>query len=106
MTEIREPHYTENVQDHLQQVQHLLEQSGSVRFAGIHCFAALSSHRPAPSGGEYGSKSVRGMDAALEPTGMYSRRLCDRYSPPGDAVNSAPGILSRVDEEHTGVPSW
>ena len=27
MTEIREPHYTENVQDHLQQVQHLLEQS-------------------------------------------------------------------------------
>jgi magnesium transporter len=27
MTEIREPHYTENVQDHLQQVQHLLEQT-------------------------------------------------------------------------------
>jgi len=26
MTDIHESHYTENVQDHLQQVQHLLEQ--------------------------------------------------------------------------------
>ena len=56
-------------------VQHLLEESGSVRFAVIHCFAALSSHRPAPSGGEYRSKSVRGMDAALERTRTYSQRV-------------------------------
>jgi magnesium transporter len=30
MTEIHEPHYTENVQDHLQQVQHLLEKQALV----------------------------------------------------------------------------
>jgi magnesium transporter len=30
MTEFREPHYTENVQDHLQQVQHLLEKQALV----------------------------------------------------------------------------
>ena len=30
MTENREPHYTENVQDHLQQVQHLLEKQALV----------------------------------------------------------------------------
>ena len=36
MTEIRETHYTENVQDHLQQVQHLLEKQALVEAVSHH----------------------------------------------------------------------
>lgn len=36
MTELNEPHYTENVQDHLQQVQHLLEKQTLVESVAHH----------------------------------------------------------------------